>query len=271
LSDIEVSSTASTKVVAVESFHPLLATAAVKGLAVDAGVVAVDLAVHETGDTALEAVLGLTVDLSTSGVGLCVLGAAGDAVEVVGAKAAVLSARGYIIVEDAGLELIGDGALDLLLGGLVVHGVAGVGGVDKGLETLTVAGVSLHDLLVLAEGSGKLFLANVVDEGAGAEGVGDGSAELAIAGLEDGLGGLVEDLLVELVVVHGQATAGEEGVDTLHLLVGEKALDVGQGGGVGHVNGDGVSVTKGNLGGQLVKRRPAVGDVSVGVGRARAG
>jgi hypothetical protein len=232
-------------------------------------VVAVDLAVHKTGDTVLETVLGLAVGLGASGVGLCVLGAASDTVEVVGTKAAVLLAGSDVVVDDAGLELIRDGALDLLLGGLVVHGVAGVGGIDEGLKTLTVAGVSLHDLLVLAEGSGELFLADVIDEGARAKGARDGSAELAITGLEDGLGGLVEDILVELVVVHRQTAAGEESMDTLHLLVGEEALDVGQGGGVGHVNGDGVSVTKGNLGGQLVKRRPTVEDESVAVGRVR--
>ena len=54
-------------------------------------------------------------------------------------------------------------------------------------------------------------------------------------------------------------------MDTLHLVVGKEALDVGKGGGVCHVDRDGVSVTKGNLGGQLVKRRPAVADASVGV------
>ena len=260
--------------VVVEDFHPLLATAAVECLAVDAGVVAVHLAVHlavhETGNTILKTVLGLAVGLSTGGVGLCLLGVAGDTVEVVGTKSARLRASDYVVVEDTGLELIRDGALDLLLGGLVVHGVAGVGGVDEGLKTLAIAGVSLHDLLVLAESSGEHFPANVVDEGARAERVGDGSAKLAIAGLEDGLGGLVEDLLVEVVVVHGQTATGEESVETLHLLVGEKTLDVGQGGGVGHVNGDGVSVTKGNLGGQLVKRRPAVGDASMGVVRMGA-
>ena len=261
----------------VEDFHPLLATAAVESGAVDGDVAvdvvavdAVELAVHEAGDTVLKTVLGLAVGLSTCGVGLCLLRVAGDTVEVVGTEAAGLGASNDVVVEDTGLELIRDGALDLLLGGLVVHGVAGVGGVDEGLKTLAVAGISLHDLLVLAESSGELFLANVVDEGARAERVGDGSAKLAIAGLEDGLGGLVEDLLVELVVIHGQTAAGEESVDTLHLLVGEKTLDVGQGGGVGHVNGDGVSVTKGNLGGQLVKRRPAVGDASMGVVRMGA-
>jgi hypothetical protein len=219
---------------------------------------AVELAVDEAGDTILEAVLGVAICLSAGGVGLCILGVTGDTVEVVGAEAAVLGTSSDVVVEDAGLELVGDAALDLLLGGLVVHGVAGVGGVDKGLKTLTVAGVSLHDLLVLAESSGELFLADVVDEGARAEGVRDGSAELAIAGLEDSLGGLVEDLLVELVVVHGKTAAGEKSVDTLHLLVGKETLDVGQGSGVGHVDGDGVSVAKRNLRGQLVERRPAV-------------
>jgi hypothetical protein len=256
----------------------LLAATTVESSTVD-GAVAVDvvaidtieLAVHEAGDTVLETVLGLAIGLSTGGVGLCLLGVAGDTIEVVRTETTLLRAGNNIVVEDASLELVGDGALDLLLGGLVVHGVAGVGGVDEGLETLTVAGVSLHDLLVLAEGSGELFLANVVDERARAERVGDGSTELAVTCLEDSLGGLVEDLLVELVVVHRQTAAREESVDTLHLVVGEETLNVSQGGGVSHINRNGVSVAKGNLGGQLVERRPSVEDASVEVEGIEAG
>jgi hypothetical protein len=53
-------------------------------------------------------------------------------------------------------------------------------------------------------------------------------------------------------------------VDTLHLLVGEQTLDVSKGGGVGHVDRDGVAVTERDCGGELVERGPAVnGCVSV--------
>jgi hypothetical protein len=226
----------------------LVATAALESIAVN-GAVAVD----KTGDTVLEAVLRLAVDLSAGGIGLSVLRATSDTVEVVGAETTVLVASGNIVVDDASLELVGEVGLELLLSRLVVHGVAGVGSVDESLKTLAVAGVGLHELLVLAESSGKLLLANVVDERAGAERVGNGSAKLAIAGLEDGLGGLLEDVLVEVVVVHGQTATREESVNALHLLLGKQAVDVGQGRGVGHVDGDGVTVTEGNGRGELVK------------------
>jgi hypothetical protein len=227
----------------------LVATAALKSITVN-GAVAVD----KTGNTVLKTILRLAVDLSTSGVSLSVLRATSDAVEVVGTEATVLVAGGNIVVDDASLELVREVGLELLLGRLVVHGVASIGSVDESLKTLAVAGVALHELLVLAQSGGELFLADVVDERAGAERVGNGSAKLAITGLEDGLGGLLEDVLVEVVVVHGQTATGEESVDALHLLLGEQAVDVGQGGGVGHVDGDGVSVTKGNGRCELVER-----------------
>jgi hypothetical protein len=231
----------------------LVATTALKSITVDSAV-----AVNKTGNTVLKTVLRLAVDLGTSGVSLSVLGATSDAVEVVGTEAAVLVASGNIVVDDASLELLRKVSLELLLSRLVVHGVAGVGSVDESLKTFTVARVALHELLVLAQSGGELLLADVVDERAGAKGVGDSGAELAVAGLEDGLGGFVEDVLVEVVVVHGQTATGEESVDALHLLVGKQAMDVGQGGGVGHVDGDGVTVTERNLGGKLVERGPAV-------------
>jgi hypothetical protein len=231
----------------------LVATAALKSIAVDGAV-----AVNKTGNTVLKTVLRLAVDLSTGGVSLGVLGATSDTVEVVGTEATVLVAGGNVVVDDASLKLVREVGLELLLSRLVVHGVAGVGSIDESLKTLTVARVALHELLVLAQSSGELLLADVVDERAGAEGVGDSSAELAVAGLEDGLGGLLEDVLVEVVVVHGQTTTGEESVDALHLLLGEQAVNVGQGRRVGHVDGDGVTVTEGNGRGKLVKRRPSV-------------
>lgn len=51
-------------------------------------------------------------------------------------------------------------------------------------------------------------------------------------------------------------------MEALHLVVGKITLDVGKGSRVRHVDGDGVAVTEGNVRGKLVKRRPAVRNVS---------
>lgn len=78
------------------------------------------------------------------------------------------------------------------------------------------------------------------------------------AHLENGLGGLVEHVLVELLVVHGQSGTRKEVENALVLLVVEEATYVGKGRRVGHVDGDGVSVAKRNIWCQLVKRGPSL-------------
>jgi hypothetical protein len=75
--------------------------------------------------------------------------------------------------------------------------------------------------------------------------------------LKDGLGGLVEDVLGEVVIIHGQTDTREEVEKSLVLLVAKDTSHVGKSGGVSHVDGDGVAVTKRRVGDQLVKRRPA--------------
>jgi hypothetical protein len=75
--------------------------------------------------------------------------------------------------------------------------------------------------------------------------------------LEDSLGGLVEDVLGEVVIVHGQTDTREEVEKSLVLLVAEDTSHVGKSGRVSHVNGDGVTVTKRRVRDQLVERRPA--------------
>jgi len=55
-------------------------------------------------------------------------------------------------------------------------------------------------------------------------------------------------------VVHRETDLGEKVEDTLVVRVGAKTTDVGEGGGVRHVNGNGVSVTERSLGNELVER-----------------
>ena len=61
-----------------------------------------------------------------------------------------------------------------------------------------------------------------------------------------------------MVIVHGKTNAREEVEKSLVLLVAENTSKVGQSGGVSHIDGDGVTVTKRRVGDQLVKRGPAV-------------
>lgn len=151
------------------------------------------------------------------------------------------------------LAVAGDG-----LDGLAVDGVTGVAGVDVRVETLPVAGVRLDVLLVRLQGGKHVLVADIVEENALAHGAdGDGGAELAIAGLEDGGGGAGEEGTVKLRVVHGQARAGEETEEAGVIGLGEVAADVGEGGRVGHVDGNGVAVAEGSLGDEFVERRPA--------------
>jgi len=75
--------------------------------------------------------------------------------------------------------------------------------------------------------------------------------------LQDSLGGLLEDVLGEVWVVHRKAGTGEETQQTLVLGLVDVASRVGEGGRITHVNGDGVTVTKRWVWDQLVERRPA--------------
>lgn len=103
-----------------------------------------------------------------------------------------------------------------------------------------------------------LVVVNVVEEDAVAYGAdGDGGAEHAVSGLENGSGRALEQRAVELWVVHGETGAREEVQETLVVGVREMAAGVGESGGEGHVDGDGMPVTKGCLGNKLMKRRPS--------------
>ena len=135
---------------------------------------------------------------------------------------------------------------------LVVLRVTRVAGIDVGLETSTLARVVLHQGLVTTKSFVELGIGVVVDEGAGANGVGHGGTMLAVSRLEDGGGAAVEDLLVEELVIHGETGSGEEVQDTAVLFVGDEPAAVGESGGEGHVDGDGVTVTKRRLGDKLV-------------------
>lgn len=118
-----------------------------------------------------------------------------------------------------------------VLDGLAIDGIPRIAGVDKRIQTLALARERLHELLVHGEGLAHLVVAHVVEEDALAHGAdGDGGAEFAVARLEDGGGGLLEQRAIELRVVHGEAGAGEEGQDAAVVGVGEEAADVGEGG-----------------------------------------
>ena len=151
---------------------------------------------------------------------------------------------------------ISQSAVRLLFDRLVVERVARVAGVDKGFDTRAVARVLLHDLLVLQQSSHELLVRDIIEEHAGAEWIGHGGAKLTIARLEDGLGALVEDLVVELWVIHREASAGEEVQQTMVLLVGEQTAHVGECRRVSHIDGNGVAVAKRYLRHQLVHGRP---------------
>lgn len=174
-------------------------------------------------------------------------------------KSAAIELR-RVVVHDAAVDTVGVLAVGAvgLLGRLLVHGVAGVGGINVRLDTLAVAGVALHNLLVLLERSDHVLVGYVVEEDARTEGRGDGGTELAVTGLEDGGGGLLKEVLVELVVVHGQTDLGEQVENALVVAVADLATDVGKGGGICHVDGNGVTVTEGSLGDELVERGPGV-------------
>lgn len=103
-----------------------------------------------------------------------------------------------------------------------------------------------------------LGMGHVVEEDAAPErGDGDGGAELAVAGLEDGGGGLLEHGRVEGGVVHGETGAGEEPEEAGVVRRGEEAAEVCEGGGVGHVDGDGVAVAERGVWDEFVEGGPS--------------
>lgn len=91
-----------------------------------------------------------------------------------------------------------------------------------------------------------------------------GSAELAVASLEDGGGGLLQEWAVKLGVVHGETGTREECEETAVVGGLEEPPDVGQCGRVRHVDGDGVAVAQGRVRDELMERRPPA-RVSIGL------
>ena len=68
-------------------------------------------------------------------------------------------------------------------------------------------------------------------------------AELAVSGLEDCCGALVEDLFIKEVMVHGEAGSREEIQDSTMLRVADQFSIVGQRGGIGHVDRYGMTMS----------------------------
>ena len=101
----------------------------------------------------------------------------------------------------------------------LVQSVAGVTSVDKGLKTFSLSWIRLHQLLVCLQSCKHLFRRHIVQEDAASKRTGYGSSELAVSGLEYGFGALVQDLLVELVVVHRQTCSREKIMDSLAVCV----------------------------------------------------
>lgn len=90
-------------------------------------------------------------------------------------------AIGSVIIDN---RLAGSVLCDLSFDWLVVDGVTGVRSVNTGLETLTLARVRLHDLLVLTESRVELVNLNIVQEYTFAQRAWDGGAKFSITGLE---------------------------------------------------------------------------------------
>jgi len=102
-------------------------------------------------------------------------------VSTLGTQSVGLSTVLGVVVDD---RLAGDVlGLGLALNRLGVRGVTSVAGVDKGLESGTLARVRLHDLLVLTESLGHLLVADVVQELALTERSWNGSTELTVTSL----------------------------------------------------------------------------------------
>jgi hypothetical protein len=146
--------------------------------------------------------------------------------------------------------------------GCHIFGVARVAGVHIRLQTLTVSGILLHELLVPSQRCVEFIRLDIVKEYAGTDRMRYGGAELPISGLEDRCRTFVKNLLIKKVVVHGQACAREEVQDPTMFGVTDQPSVVGQCGGVSHVNGYGMAMSQGRLGQKLMHRRPAMIDES---------
>ena len=157
-------------------------------------------------------------------------------------------------------------AVAVLLGQVGVDILSKVSGIDIGLLAF-VAGVSrLDKLLVDLQGLLQFLVGDIVQEGAFAElALWHDESLLAVSGLLDGLGGDDDEVIIEALVVDGKTNRGDEVEVFVSLGVGEHASLMTQGNGVGHVDVDGVTVTKRDLGSQFESRRPRVteGDDSV--------
>ena len=164
--------------------------------------------------------------------------------------------RSDVALVDTGVDTVG---LVLLLQELLWV-LAEVSSVDVGLDTSSVSWELLADLLVGLQCCVELFHGCIVNEVRGSDGLGDNKALLAVSGLEDSLGTGLEEVLVEKLVVHGKTNSAEEPEDLVSLSLGDVAAGPGQSGGVGHIDRDGVSVTKRNVGLQLESWRPGVAE-----------
>lgn len=140
---------------------------------------------------------------------------------------------------------------------IIVLGVTRIAGINKGLNAFAIAGVFPHDLLVSQEGSVEFFGIDVVQERAGTYGIRHCCTELAVPGLEDGCCTLVEDLLIELVMVHGQASTGKEIQDAAMLEIGDQLAAVGESRRVRHVNGYGMPVAQRRFRDEFMQRGPS--------------
>ncbi len=145
----------------------------------------------------------------------------------------------------------------VLLCSLVI--VTGVAGINISVQTCSVSGILLHDLLVAPESGVHLFLADVVQEYALAYGrTWHGGAKKSISGHENRRGGLLEHVLVEELVVHAEASTGEEIQEAAVLLVAKNATRVCQSGRERHVDAGCMPVAKWFLRNELMKWRPSV-------------
>lgn len=152
-----------------------------------------------------------------------------------------------------------------------------VTGIDVGLLALTGAVSGLDELLVRLQDSTELVDGDVVEEDAFAElAVWDGKSLLAISGFPgshqrklevdsselghslDSLGSNADELVVKRLVVHGQTNGRDQTEPLVSLGIVEDASGVSQGDRVGHVDGDGMTVSQGYSWGQLEGWRPGV-------------
>lgn len=94
------------------------------------------------------------------------------------------------------------GTIRMVLDRRSVHRVPRIRRIDKRLETFAVTRVLLHDLLVLAQSAEQFLFRNVVQKDARADRVWYRSPQQAVTSLQDCLRAVVEDVFIELVVIH---------------------------------------------------------------------